>query len=357
MTPRVLEFLRRNATLLMRLLPLVAFAVPLLWLYLLQPGSFELMWKGRTFELFFVWLILLEIILGWESLQPVKVKAAFSSRSFLLVVALLLPTVFVVASNYMGLSVAVADTARQSGIYWWSDMPIAVEYVVFAAMFSLMAILLFGGNGLKFFSIPILFSALIGGIFIIDNVYPYDQFTPFQFLVPMTTWFASNALSLMGYSTSLDLSRGNLPSLTVTDPNNTARTTTFAIAWPCAGIESLLIFTVTILLFLKRMPISWKAKVGYFAFGAMITYFINILRIASIYLVSLNGGNVDVFHSTYGPLYPIAWIVSYPLIIMGSQTAWQRLKKSKPEEPHDKPADTTAPAEAKRPQQSQPSLA
>ena len=335
----------------------MAFAVPLLWLFLLHPVSFELMWKGRTFQLFFVWLILLELILGWESLQPIKVRGAFSVRSFLLVSALLLPTVFVVASNYMGLGAVVADSARQSGVRWSWDMPVAIEYLVFAAILSLMAFLFFGVGGLKFFSSPILFSALIGGIFIIDNVYPYGEFTPFQFLVPMTTWFASHTLSFIGYSTELDLSQGNLPHLTVTDPNNATRTATFAIAWPCAGIESLLIFTVTVLLFLKRMPISWKAKVGYFAFGAAVTYFINVLRIASIYLVALNGGNVDVFHSTYGPLYPIAWIVSYPLIIIGSQSLWQRFKKSKPDEPFDKPASTAAEAEAKRPQPLQPSPA
>ena len=342
---------------MVRLLPLVAFAVPLLWLFLLNPGSFELMWKGRTFQLFFVWLILLELILGWVSLQPVKVRGVVSVRTFLLVAALLLPTIFVFISNYIGLGAAVADSARQSGVYWWSDMPVAVEYLVFAALFSLTAFLFFGTGGLKFFSMPILFSALIGAIFIIDNVYPYDQFTPFQFLVPMTTWFAFHTLSFMGYSTALDLSQGNLPVLTVTDPSNAARTATFAVAWPCAGIESLLIFTVTVLLFLKRMPISWKAKVGYFAFGAAVTYFINILRIVSIYLVAMNGENVDVFHSTYGPLYPIAWIVSYPLIIMGSQSLWQRFKKSKPEDPFDKPAPNPGGAEAKRPQPSQPNPA
>ena len=68
---RVLSFLKEHENTLLKLLPLAAFAVPLLWLYLLSPGSFEAMWKGRTFQLFFIWLIGLELILGWESLQAI----------------------------------------------------------------------------------------------------------------------------------------------------------------------------------------------------------------------------------------------------------------------------------------------
>ena len=86
----------------------------------------------------------------------------------------------------------------------------------------------------------------------------------------------------MGYQTSLTTA-GSMPRLTATDPANPLRTATFDIAWPCAGIESLLIFTVVALLFLKRMPIPLKAKIGYFAIGAAVTYLINILRIVAIF--------------------------------------------------------------------------
>jgi exosortase/archaeosortase family protein len=98
------------------------------------------------------------------------------------------------------------------------------------------------------------------------------------------------------------------------------RNATSEVAWPCAGIESLLIFTVVILLFLKRMPISWKAKTGYFAIGAAVTYSINILRIVTIFTIGMNGGDVDSFHYYYGPLYSVAWIVLKPLMILGSQS-------------------------------------
>ena len=337
----ILSILKKHANTLLKLLPLLAFAVPFLWLYSLHPASFELMWKGRTFQLFFVWLIALELILGWESLQSSKINKLISVRTFAFIAALALPTIYVIISNYSGLNTAIADSARQSGVQWWDFMPLSTEYLVFTAFFCLIVFLSFGAKGLKVFSVPALFIATIGTIYTIDNVYPYGQFTPFQLLVPTTATLAAAVLNLMGYSTILttqtDPLQGSLPLLTATDPSNPLRSAQFAIAWPCAGIESLLLFTVVTLLFLKRMPISWKAKIGYFAIGAAVTYFINVLRIVSIFMIGMSGGDWKLFHNVYGPLYSVAWIVSYPLIILGSQSLWHK-KSRKPQPLQPNPA-------------------
>ena len=326
----ILLFLKKYANTLMKLLPLVAFAAALLWLYSVDSRSFESMWKGRTFELFFVWLISLELILSWENLQTNKINKLVSARTFAFIIALLLPTMYVVLANYSGLNTAIEASARQSGVKWANYMPLATEYLVFAALFSLITYLSYGTKGLKDFAVPTFFIAAIGALYAIDNAFPYGQFTPFQFFVPTTAVLATQILSLMGYSTNLDLSLGSLPYLTATDSANPARTASFGIAWPCAGIESFLIFTVVTALFLKRMPISWKAKTGYFAIGAAVTYFINVLRIVTIFMIGMNGENISTFHSFYGPLYSIAWIASYPLIILGSQSAWHKITNKKP---------------------------
>jgi len=330
---KVLSILKEHTSTLLKLLPLLAFAVPLIWLYYLHPGSFELMWKGRTFQLFFIWLIALELILDWEKLQTTKITKLFSARTFAFIAALVLPTIYVWVSNYLGLNAAITDVARQSGVQWWDLMALAIEYLVFSIFYCLIVLLPFGAKGLRTFSVPLFFLIAVGLLYTIDNLYPYGQFTLFQFLVPTTTTLAAAVLNLMGYNTTLitqtDPLQGTLPLLTATDPNNPVRTATFAVAWPCAGIESLLIFTVVTLLFLKRMSISWKAKVGYFAVGAAVTYFINILRIVAIFLIGMNGQDITSFHFYYGPLYSIAWIVAYPLIILGSQSLWRRLKNSR----------------------------
>jgi exosortase/archaeosortase family protein len=140
---------------------------------------------------------------------------------------------------------------------------------------------------------------------------------------------AAGVLGLMGCTTLLVTENG-MPTLQATGPVGTAR---FAIAWPCAGIESLLIFTAVALLFLQHMPISWKAKAGYFIVGAAVTYFINVMRIVTIFNIGMqygvNSNQVQMFHFYYGPLYAIAWIVSYPLIILVSQVLWRKIKSGK----------------------------
>ncbi len=335
---KILRAIKERQKLLMKLVPLAAFAVPLLWLYLLEPATFELMWKGRTFQLFFIWLVGLELILGWEDLQESKIRNLFSARTIALVVSLILPTVYVAASYYWGLNGSIVNWATQNHIQWASSMPLSIEYLVFAVLFGAIVSLSFGFKGLKAFSVPAFFLVIVGLIYTIDNVFPYGQFTPFQIFVPTTTALAAAILNLMGYSTSITYGQssleGNMPFLTSTDPHHLNASATFSIAWPCAGIESFLIFTVVILLFLKRMPISWRAKIGYFAFGVAVTYVINALRIVSIFNLGMQYGatssQVDLFHFYYGPLYAVAWIVSYPLIILLSQNLWHRIKKPKP---------------------------
>jgi len=327
---------------LIKLLPLIAFVAPLALLFLLNPmdpylkvsaqDSFQLMWKGRTFQLFFIWLVALEFILSWETIN-LKISKLNKSRAAAFTLVLLLPTLYVLSENYFGLNAAIATWAGQSGVAFADSMPLAIEYLVFSLLFCLTVYLPFGKKGLAGFALPALFTGLIGVIYTIDNVFPYGQFTPFQLLVPTTASLAAGVLRLIGNTVVMgtDIAT-SMPTLQVTGPLGTAK---FAVAWPCAGIESLLIFTAVALLFLKRMNISWRAKIAYFAFGAAITYFINVMRIAAIFTIGMQYGvdssQVEAFHYYYGPLYAMAWIVSYPFIILASQMVWRKIKVKKPQ--------------------------
>ena len=323
---------------IVKLLPLFAFAVPLALLYLLNPSdpylqvsaqqSFQLMWKGRTFQLFFIWLIALEFILSWEAFK-LKIDKQDKAKLAVVALALLLPTLYVVSEYYLGLNGAIANWSLQRGVAFYDSMPLSFEYLVFSVLFCLIVLLHFGKDGLKGFTLPGLFVGLVGIIYTIDNVFPNGEFTPFQIMVPTTATLAEKVLNWMGCVTSLTTVDG-MPTLQATGPFGTAK---FSIAWPCAGIESLLIFTAVILLFLQQMKISWKAKTVYFAVGAVITYFINVLRIVTIFSIGMQYGvnsiQVDNFHYYYGPLYSMTWIVSYPLIIFVGQDLWRRRKMTK----------------------------
>ena len=147
MTPNIFLRIKENPYMLMQILPLLAFVVPLLWLYFLDAASFESMWKGRTFQLFFIWLIALELILGWENLRESKIKKLSSPRGFALAAAMVLPTVYVAASFYFGLNSIIVNWATQNGITWAASMPLSTEYLAFAVLFCLVAFLALGKKG------------------------------------------------------------------------------------------------------------------------------------------------------------------------------------------------------------------
>jgi exosortase/archaeosortase family protein len=339
---RVIQIVRRSVSIstLIRLSPILSFLPPFLILYYLYPWSFEQTFQGRTFYLFFLWLISLEMILEWEKLQKTKLSKKVSARTLLFIIVILLPAIYVIISNYFGLNTMIKDLANQNipledplreGHI--NMVPLSTEYLVFAGLFCLIIILIYGTNGLMDFSIGAFFLGAIGVLFTIDNLYPAGR-SPIQMFVPATTALAANIFSLMGYQTTIGATThpyyGYMTTLIVIDPNNPFRFAGFQIAWPCAGVESLLIYTVTILLFLKKTAIPWRHRIVYFAIGAAVTYFINALRIVTIFLLAMDYGfpspQVQRFHDYYGMLYSVTWIISYPLIIIGSRALWGKIK-------------------------------
>jgi len=253
----------------------------------------------------------------------------------------------VIAANYCGLNAIIEDLAKRAITLplppgdWQAHLaglaPLSTEYLVFAVFFCLIILLAYGINGLMDFSISTFFLVTIGVLFTINIIYPFGKFTPLQILVSPTATLAANVLNLMGYETTMSFTTssyyGYMPRLAAWDPKNLSRRASFGIAWPCAGIESLLIYTVIILLFLKKSAIPWKHRIIYFAVGAVVTYFINVLRVTTIFLIVMDYGfpspQFQRFHDYYGMLYSITWIISYPLIIIGSRALWGKIRKWK----------------------------
>jgi thaumarchaeosortase len=329
------EKIKETLGTLIKILPIIAFVPPFLILYALFPANFETTWKGRMFYIFFIWLASLEVIMNWESLAT-KVKKLASARNAIFIASLFLPAMYVIVSNFFGLNNIIISWAQSSNVGWPKDMPVSIEYLVFAALFVLLMWAEFGFAGLKNSAISSLFLATIGIIFTIDSLYPYGSFTPFQAPVPAISSLAASFFNLMGYKatisnsfysgswvTYLQVQNPRIPINVYTNPVG------FYVAWPCAGIESLIIYTGTILVFLRASAFSLKRKAVYFSVGAIVTYFINVLRIATFVVLGMQFGDqspqINDFHDLYGSLYSITWIVAYLLILMGSQTLWDKI--------------------------------
>lgn len=328
------QIIKKNILLVITFMILLAFAIPILVLYYLYPSTFLPTWTGtwerRVYYLFFLWLFSLETILNWEELQ-LKQFRLHSTRTIAIIVALCLPMIYVIVANFFGLNNLIVNIAKENGIQKdWADlMPLSTEYLVFAVFFAFIVVLLQGRRGLKDYSLSTFFLVIMGTIYMINNVYPFGKFTPFQILVHPTALLAANILSLMGYRTYMsftynDPTFGSLTNLGIR--NAQGDYVAFGIAWPCAGVESLMLYTITILLFLKKSPIPLAHKIIYFIIGAVVTYFINVLRIVTIYVIAINKGDWGIFHDYYGQLYSIIWIISYPLIIVGTRNLWSIIR-------------------------------
>jgi thaumarchaeosortase len=324
---KIAHIVKENNNILISILLIFAFTIPFFILYSLYPESYEATWKGRTYYLFFLWLIFLELILSWEKIQVNKLKKLKSIRTIAFIILLLLPTTYVVAANYYGLNNAIMELAIKNNVPRAHEIPLSTEYLIFTMLFALTILLIHGHEGLMSHSISVIFLGIMGLIYTVDSLYPYGSFTPFQILVPTTATLAASVLTLMGYQTEWMGQFFGTPVLRVWNQKGEAF---FGVAWPCSGIDSLIIYSVTVLLFLKGSVISWKQRAVYFIIGAAITYFINILRIATIFIIAIDYGmdssQVQQFHNYYGSLYSITWIITYPLIIIGVQALWRKIK-------------------------------
>jgi thaumarchaeosortase len=323
------------------ILIIIAIVLPLSLLFILEPDSFSMTWTGRTYYLFFLWLIFMEAILDWEKITQMKLSVK-SRRTVFLAIFSMLPTVFVIAVHLLGgrsvleagsdwLGVPFAPIPRQPQTY--GTWVLSLEYLVFTALFTIVVWLSYRRKGLKTFGISLFILGAIGTIYMIDTLYPYGYFTPFQAFVPFTASRAADVLNWMGYRTTLTGTRE--PYLAVYDASGRPLVG-YGVGWPCAGVQGLLIYTFIMLIFFKKTAIPLTQKIAYFIIGSIITYTVNIFRIVGIYLTYINNlsqgrqaaqAAATLFHNYYGGLLSMAWIISYPLLIIGSRMLWQKIRE------------------------------
>lgn len=316
---------------LLKFVYFLSVVVPVGVLCLVDFNSFNYTWKGRAYYLFFMWLFFMEFYLGWEKIRP---KLSASIKKILLSVFLMIfPTFFVVWMHYFGLKQIIIDFGAWLGIpfpefsevppwqmeemrqnFLFNDWPLSMEYLILTVLFVLSLLVLYSKNGLKHLSVSHSFIFLISLTYLLDTLYPYGTFTPFQFLVPFTTSYAAQIFNLMGFKTEITGEILATPKLRITS-NGTS--VSYGIGWPCAGIQGLFIYTFTILLFLKDLSLSLKRRAIIYSVGALGAYTANALRIVLIYIITIEQGldAARTFHAIYGGLLSMSWIVIYVLII------------------------------------------
>jgi thaumarchaeosortase len=158
----------------------------------------------------------------------------------------------------------------------------------------------------------------------IDTFYPNGTFAVLQSLVPITTSGVAAILNLLGYETKI-LPAGD-EGLYLQVSLAGGKPYEAIIAWSCAGSHSLFLYSFMIMLFLRGTGITRLRKIIYVVVGAVGTFFINILRIVTIYIIGINSGDspAKLFHEFYGEFFFIAWMFIYLSIIFLFETRFFR---------------------------------
>lgn len=289
---------------------------------------FELTWKGRMFLLVFLWIALIESAMDWKMFADEKPKNRYIILASLICASI--PTFYVIATNFLGLDLTILQIGEdvfgilsvQSGNQPWDFLhlhwPISCEYIVFAIFFSSAIMLAYKTKGLKALSISLTLLGGIGVAYMFDTIFPFGVFKPLEAFALITAAASAGILDLLGYSVMLVFPRVSgdsaLPYLTLHLGRESA---TVGIAWACAGVQSLLLFTLIIFVFFKKSYISAFRKLAYFIIGFFATFFVNVSRVISIMFVMVNEGQSAgmVFHDTYGEMYSVIWIFIYILLI------------------------------------------
>ena len=285
---------------------------------------FEYSWVGRMFLFVFAMLFVIESMLDWDKLEP---NAQQKPRSLLKMIIIsifaLLPLIYIVSVNFLGLNQTILSAGELlRGTYWKTQTPnfhvflevhwpLTLEYIMFSISFLGTILLAYGKSALKSFAISL---GLVGGIslfYFIDTWFPYGAFWPFQILTRPTATLAAAVLQSLGFQFSLTIPVGldSSPVFTL----QTGLPLSASIEWVCAGVHSLLLYSLIMLLFLKKNTVATSYKIGYFVAGLIGTFLVNVLRVVAYVAVLADQGAIvaGVFHDTYGELFFAGWIFLY----------------------------------------------
>ncbi len=271
--------------------------------------------KGRMFYIFFLWLVFLESIINWSKIVGKKPKNRF--RVFFCFVCALIPLIYILSVNFWGLDQAVLSFGQDMGFIGYSlnfHWVLCIEYLVFASSFLTAVFLAYEREGLGFFSIALSILLGISIVYAIDTFYPGGSFKPLEILALPTASCAAAILDILGYSFRLVFDSSFVHPVYGAMPEING----IFIGWPCAGVHSLFLYLVIIFLVFKKSNVTSFRKFVYFVIGGFCTYFVNVLRIVTYFIILWNNGKNDArfFHNTVGELYFFFWILIYIFVII-----------------------------------------
>jgi thaumarchaeosortase len=148
--------------------------------------------------------------------------------------------------------------------------------------------------------------------------YMLDAFFPYGSLGPLQFWanFIVAGVALLANLFGLPI-YGFTNHLTI---NGLHGYYNLVVYWPSVGVQSILIYSVVMIVIAAKLQAPLLRKFIYGAVGIVGTILLNVVRIFTIsyygYVYATSGQQLDAFHNSIGEvLFPI-WIVVFLVLIL-----------------------------------------
>jgi thaumarchaeosortase len=304
-----LKKFRINSSIIVTLL-LIA---PIMFTLIAYHDTFYLSWNVGRGELLFAMVFIVAELIG--SKQEINIKKLY------IIAGLLSLTVgYFVAIEDLGLKESIRAAAPIYNVQQVDSWIFMWDFIIMAVYVGVCLPILYGKKGYKIAPAGLLFLTGTAVILSLDAFFPQDTLGPLQYIVPIYLQLDQGVIRLID-SFIMDLGPDSplVPLVTAQDNtlnlnglNGPMRLTVF---WPSAGVHSMIIYTLLMLIFLLKMRIPLKRKLCYFVIGSIGTALVNIIRIISLSLfaliVSANPTSWQSFHSVAGVIIFIPWLFIY----------------------------------------------
>jgi thaumarchaeosortase len=320
-----------------------SFILPVLTLYMFYPNSFQITFgAGRGPYLVFLWIACLEFAVYWKTLSSIEPPKLKVQRAITLASSLIIPIAYVITINYTSLKQNVVELGKllgvpQGGIFG-SDFvelhwPISFELMLFALCFSMSTFIFYKKEGLSKLGVALFYLWEVAVFNTVDTFFPVGKLLILQIFVPFTVNSSATVLRLIGYGArTMDFTNPDYGFGTMLTVSNGKSAFSAIVFWPSAGINSMIIYTLTILLFINSVSFSIKRKAIIFVVGAVGTFMANVLRIVTIARIGLENGALAAqhFHDYYGEFFFISWMIVYLTIVaLGPRLAHGLVKRTR----------------------------
>jgi len=322
---------------------LILAATPIVILFIIAPQTFELSWAGfgqlgrggLFIILFFLGLDLLDFKKGkmqWTNRRKLEgaivvaigvfyfvqvgVSQAAYSKGAVDALALGLTQGhldfgLILEDGLTNFIYAIGRVLGASGDYSNSFL-MATDFIADTIYIALLSIILFAASAIRRIVTPLLFGLGMVFFYLLDAFLPYGSIGPLQFWAN----FIVAGVALLAKVFGLPI-YGFTNHLTIAGLHGFYN---LVVYWPSVGVQSVLIYSVVMIVIAAKLQAPRIRKIIYAAVGVVVTVLLNVVRVFSIayygYAYATSGQQLDAFHNTIGEVLFLFWIVAYLFLII-----------------------------------------